>query len=87
MDRNLKPFDVNYIDSQAKMLRLMNGLLAVNGQLLNSYRMPNYQRDTYMIRIKIPEDRMTEFLVKTGLHIHKPLEIEYTPYENNSITL
>ena len=83
MDRNLKPFDVNYIDSQAKMLRLMNGLLAVNGQLLNSFLMPkeSYPRDTYMIRIKIPEDKISEFLARTGLQLFKPLVIEYTPYE------
>lgn len=58
---NYIPLDVNWIEGKAGAQRLATALLAVNGQLLDSYKQPNFKRATYHVRVAIAPDKEQEF--------------------------
>lgn len=73
MKQELKRYDILYVTGNRQLLNLIRGLLICNGQLLDSYQLPNYTRPMYHIGIKLPEDKVQHFELFTRLKVNVPL--------------
>ncbi len=67
-------WDINYLVGRKQLERLSWGLLNLNGQLLDSCKLNNYSRDTFLVRIALPEGKEDLFRIITNLTPEKPFQ-------------